>query len=195
MTAKESPPNGSRHPVVTTPASTGQAFEYFKTKAIIPVLLVVGMQALATVYAKWHVVEAHMGNMDVDTTTVLICAAVTALVCVVYLYNFLFTPGPVLMLDFACFKPRDSTMITRLQYMERARKAGFFSARSLDFQEKVLGLSGLGDETYVPPSTLVNPMDRSLKACHAEAQEVLFGVADEIFAQGIVKLRTCTSWW
>lgn len=151
-------------------------------------LFVVAVQKISTVYDKLHGLEANVGNViDVDSNTVWLCVMAAGMACVAYLYYFLFTPGPMLLLDFACFKPDDSTRITKQKFMEKAHESGLFSDRSLEFQEKVLALSGLGDETYCPPSTLCHPIDRSLKTCHAEAQQVLFGVADEIFAHSTVK--------
>jgi 3-ketoacyl-CoA synthase len=115
-------------------------------------------------------------------TMAMAAAGLTYLIC-----HLLFTPGPTLLLDFACFKPDDSTKITKPMYTIKAKKSGFFTEKSLEFQQKILAISGLGDETYVPPSTLCEPVDRSLKTCHMEAQIVIFGVLDELFSKGSVK--------
>lgn len=198
---KEGPQNGSVHlheatklakPVASdSPALLGHAYEYFKTKTVFPVLFVVAVQSVSTVCDKLHVKE-WFGHVDaanvpstVDMNTVALCLVAAGLACL--MYCIIFTPGPVLLLDFSCYKPDDSTMVSKQDYVEKAQRSGFYTDQSLEFQEKVLALSGLGDETYAPPSTLCEPIDRSLKACHAEAEEVIFGVADEIFAQGTVK--------
>lgn len=153
-------------------------------------LIIASVQAATILYDKLHV-QAFFHDIameipsTVDTYSVslmLVAAALTYLA-----YYFVFVPGPILMLDFSCFKPDDCTRVSKRTYVEKAKRSGFFSEKSLDFQEKVLALSGLGDETYAPPSTLLEPVDRSLKATHSEAQTCIFGVADEIFSQGIVK--------
>jgi 3-ketoacyl-CoA synthase len=171
----------------------GQSYrQIFKSRALYPMLIIASVQAATLVFDKLHVQAFfHDVAMEipsaVDTCTVcltLVAAALTYLA-----YYFVFVPGPVLMLDFSCFKPDDCTRVSKRTYVEKAKRAGFFTEKSVDFQEKVLALSGLGDETYAPPSTLLEPVDRSLKASHSEAQTCIFGVADEIFSQGIVKPR------
>lgn len=172
-------------------ALLGPAYIHFKTKAMFPVILVVAAQAFFSLYDKVHAqamryfIETMSIPSTMDTYTIflsLVAATLTLVAC-----YFVFVPGPTLLLDFACLKPDDSTKVSKKMYMEKARKTGFFTEKSLDFMEKVLYLSGLGDETYAPPSTLSEPVDRSFNACHMEAQATIFGVTDELFAKGTVK--------
>ena len=37
------------------------------------------------------------------------------------------------------------------RFMERTREVGWFTQESIDFQEKLLYRTGLGNETYFPP--------------------------------------------
>lgn len=169
----------------------GQAFEYSKTKAVFLVLFVAAMQASSTLYDKLHVQAISIpdvaSNVAYTVDTYSICITVVAVVLAYLAYYFVFVPGPLLLLDFACFKPDESTSCSKQVYIEKAQRSGYFTESSLEFLEKVLYLSGLGEETCCPASTICEPMDRSQKTCHAEVQEVIFGVADEIFAQGTVK--------
>lgn len=121
----------------------------------------------------------------IDTYTVFLTLMAARLTYLAY--YFVFVPGPIVMLEFSCFKPDDCTRVSKRMYLEKAKRSEFVNEKSLDFQVKVLALSGLEDETYAPPSTLLEPVERSLKASHSEAQTCIFGVADEMFSQGIVK--------
>ena len=164
--------------------------QIFKSRALYPMLVIAAAQAATMLYDKLHVQAFfHDVAMEIPSTvdTYTVCLTLVAAALTYLAYYFVFVPGPVLMLDFATFKPDDCLRVSRQTYVEKAKRSGFFTDKSLDFQEKVLALSGLGDETYAPPSTLLEPVDRSLKASHSEAQACIFGVADEIFAQGIVK--------
>lgn len=153
---------------------------------MFPLMIVAAVQGSSKLYDKLqeHGIVVEIPS-TVDTYTLALTMATAALVYLVY--YVLSTPGRTLMLDFACFKPDDSTKVTRKFYVDRAKECGYYTERSLEFMEKVLFLSGLGDETYAPPSTLCLPVDRSLKASHAEAQTVLFGVCDELFSHNTVK--------
>jgi len=194
--------NGHHHPDERTagkakPAEDSMSLmrpvskQVFRSRAVYPLLLMAAVQASKIVYKKLQL-QGFLSNVlvvdmpsTVDTSTLfltLVAAVLTYLV-----YYFLFTPGPTYLLDFACFKPDDSYKVSKQTYIEKARRSGFFTEKSISFQEKVLALAGLGDETYGPPSTICEPVDRSLKTCHAEAQTVILGVTEELFSQGVVK--------
>lgn len=165
--------------------------QIFRSRAVFPVLLMAAVQA-STLFCEKLQVPGFFSNVvkvdipsTVDTHTIFLALVAVGLVYLAY--YLIFIPGPILLLDFACFKPDDSTKLSKQIYFEKAKKSGFFTQKSLEFQEKVLALSGLGDETHVPPSLICEPVDRSLKACHSEAQTVIFGVTDELFSHGTMK--------
>jgi hypothetical protein len=123
----------------------GQSYrQIFKSRALYPMLIIASVQAATLVFDKLHVQAFfHDVAMEipsaVDTCTVcltLVAAALTYLA-----YYFVFVPGPVLMLDFSCFKPDDCTRVSKRTYIEKAKRAGFFTEKSVDFQAKVLALS------------------------------------------------------
>jgi len=164
--------------------------QFFKSRAVFPLLLVAAVQASMIVYEKLHL-HVLLSNVvveipsTIDTYTLALTLVAAGLACLAY--YFIFIPGPTLLLDFTCFKPDDSTKITKRKYIEKSRRSGFFTEKSVAFQEKLMALSGLGDETYVPPSMLCEPVDRSLKACQEDAETVILGVTEELFAKGTVK--------
>jgi len=58
--------------------------------------------------------------------------------------------------------------------MNHSREIGTFNDKSLEFQEKVLGRSGLGEETYLPPGIMADPPQINMETAREEAREVLF---------------------
>ena len=41
--------------------------------------------------------------------------------------------------------------ISRDLFVELSKKSGVFSEKAMQFQERIMEKSGLGDETYLPP--------------------------------------------
>lgn len=162
--------------------------QVFRSRAVYPLLFMAAVQTSKIAYKQLQL-QGFLSNVEipatVDTYALFLTLMAAGLACLAYF--FFFTPGPTLLLDFACFKPDDTYKVSRQTYIEKARRSGFFTEKSVNFQEKVLALAGLGDETYGPPSTLCEPVDRSLKTCHSEAQTVILGVTDELFSHGVVK--------
>ena len=63
--------------------------------------------------------------------------------------------------------------------MNHSIKSGAFNKESLDFQEKVLARSGLGEETYLPPGIMAEPPNINMETAREEAREILFGCVAE----------------
>lgn len=72
--------------------------------------------------------------------------------------------------------------ITKQEYIELAKKSGQFSDTAIDFQQRALKNSGLGDETYLPRFIFQPNYERDLKAGRDEAATVMYGAVDELFA-------------
>ena len=58
-----------------------------------------------------------------------------------------------------------------------------FTQQSLEFQNKIMTRSGLGNETYLPDGVRTYPADKSMASARAEAEMVMFGVMDQLFQQ------------
>lgn len=71
--------------------------------------------------------------------------------------------------------------------MQHSRLTGDFDESSLEFQRKILERSGLGDETYVPEAMHHLPPQPSMQAAREEAEQVMFGALDNLFANTSVK--------
>jgi 3-ketoacyl-CoA synthase len=64
---------------------------------------------------------------------------------------------------------------------------GRYSEQSLDFQQKILERSGIGDNTYLPQVMLELPPRLSMKEARQEAKTVMCSALDELFAKTGVK--------
>ena len=73
-------------------------------------------------------------------------------------------------------KPPDAWKVTRDRFDGIVAATGDFDADSLTFMGKVLRRSGLGDETYAPPSLTQVPMQHTMAACRHEFESVAFDV-------------------
>lgn len=71
--------------------------------------------------------------------------------------------------------------------MEHSRLTGDFDESSLEFQRKILERSGLGEETCVPEAMHHIPPRPSMAAAREEAEQVMFGALDNLFANTSVK--------
>ena len=89
---------------------------------------------------------------------------------------------PIYLLGYHCYKPPAHLKISEKTFMEKTRTKGVFTDDSIEFQEKVLSRSGLGNETYLPPGIMSDPSDVSMESARAEAREVLFTCVAEALA-------------
>ncbi|GLJ33344.1 hypothetical protein SUGI_0670800 [Cryptomeria japonica] len=123
-------------------------------------------------------------HLRFNLVSVILCS--TLLVFVTTLY-FMTRPRPVFLVDFACYKPDDERKCTRELFMNCSKMTGTFSESSLDFQRKILERSGLGEETYLPEAVLRIPPNPCMAEARKEAEMVMFGAIDELFAKTGVK--------
>jgi 3-ketoacyl-CoA synthase len=78
--------------------------------------------------------------------------------------------------------------VSKEQFIELARNSGKFDESSLEFQNRILNSSGLGDETYIPKSVITSSENTAtMKAGRAEASMVMFGALDELFEKTRVR--------
>ncbi|KAJ4958262.1 hypothetical protein NE237_025373 [Protea cynaroides] len=119
--------------------------------------------------------------------SVVVCS--TLLVFIFALY-FLTRPRPVYLVNFSCYKPEDARKCTRKFYMERSTALGCFTKENLDFQRKILERSGFGESTYIPEAVVSAPPNPCMVEARKEAEAVMFGAIDELFAKTKVKPRS-----
>jgi len=80
--------------------------------------------------------------------------------------------------------------ISKAEFIELAKKSGNFNDTTIEFQERVLKKSGIGDETYLPKETVFRPGYRnSLKDGRQEVSMVMFGAINDVLAATKVKAK------
>ncbi|XP_031487538.1 3-ketoacyl-CoA synthase 11-like [Nymphaea colorata] len=123
-------------------------------------------------------------HLRYNLISVILCSMLLVFLCTLY---FLRRPRPVFLVDFSCYKPVDARKCTRKVFMDQSALTGCFSQENLDFQKKILERSGLGDTTYLPEAVMNIPPNPSMAEARKEAETVMFGALDQLFAKTTLK--------
>lgn len=123
-------------------------------------------------------------HLRFNLISVVLCSTLLVFLCTLY---FMTRPQPVYLVDFACYKPDEARKCTRQIFMERSRLTGSFTEGNLEFQRKILERSGLGEDTYLPEAVLNVPPNPCMAEARKEAEAVMFGAVDELFAKTNIK--------
>ena len=118
-------------------------------------------------------------RLQYNLAAVVACSAAAAFGCTLYLTT---RPRPVYLVDYACHRPAPHLRAPIRDFMEHSRLTGDFDESSLEFQRKILERSGLGEETCVPEAMHCVPPRPSMANARAEAETVVFGALDTLFA-------------
>ncbi|KAL6656354.1 hypothetical protein ACP70R_007180 [Stipagrostis hirtigluma subsp. patula] len=87
------------------------------------------------------------------------------------------------LVDFACLKPPRRLRIPVAALLEHFRLIGCFDDGSVEFMTKVIEASGMGNETYFPPSLHYIPPAATHAAAVQEAHMLFFPTLDDLFAR------------
>ncbi|RVW94121.1 3-ketoacyl-CoA synthase 10 [Vitis vinifera] len=98
-------------------------------------------------------------------------------------------PRSTYLVDFACYRPPDELKTSKEKFIELARKSGNFDDATIEFQQRVLKNSGIGDETYLPTGIFRAGHRRTLKDGREEAAMVMFGAVNELLAATKIKIK------
>lgn len=91
-------------------------------------------------------------------------------------------PRSTYLVDFACYRPPNELKISKEEYISLARKSGKFNQKALQFQQRVLKISGIGDQTYLP-QIIFNPNHKiSIRDGREEAATVMFASVDTLLS-------------
>ncbi|XP_009347466.2 3-ketoacyl-CoA synthase 11 [Pyrus x bretschneideri] len=146
-----------------------------------PLVVVIAAQistfSLKDLYDLWE-------HLQYNLISVIICSTLLVFLSTVY---FVTRPRPVYLVNFSCYKPEESRKCTKKIFMEQSQMTGTFTEDNLQFQRRILERSGLGDSTYLPEAVLNIPPNPSMKEARKEAEAVMFGAIDELFAKTAVK--------
>lgn len=114
-----------------------------------------------------------------DFTDALFLVGLLGLLLYVYLD---LTPRSTYLVDFACYLPPNDLKISKKEFIDLARKSGNFNDASLEFQQRVIKNSGLGDETYLPRTVFRAGYRPNLQDGREEAAMLLYGAIDNLLA-------------
>lgn len=147
------------------------------TLLIIPLLLAVGLEIARMgsdeIWQLWV-------NLQFNLVSVLACFALLVFGATMY---FMSRPRPVFLVDYSCYLPSDELKVPFSLFIERSKLVGAFDDKTLEFQKKILERSGLSEETHLPPGLMSLPVNISMSEARAEAEAVMFGALDELFAK------------
>lgn len=86
----------------------------------------------------------------------------------------------VFLVDFSCYKPPKNQQVDRQTFVNKSTKTLCYNKDSLEFMDKMLERSGLGDKTYLSKGLFKEPIDMSAEAAKEEVEMAIFGVIDEL---------------
>ncbi|TMW83096.1 hypothetical protein EJD97_002963 [Solanum chilense] len=86
----------------------------------------------------------------------------------------------VFLVDFACYKPPENQQVDRQTFVNKSTKTLCYNKDSVEFMDKMLERSGLGDKTYLSKGLIKEPIDMSAEAAKEEVEMAIFGVIDEL---------------
>lgn len=90
---------------------------------------------------------------------------------------------PVYLVDFSCYKPQEERKMSNEGFTKMSEESGFFEPETLNFQKRIASRSGVGDEAYLPEGITARPPQLNMKQARAEAELVMFGALDSLFAK------------
>ncbi|KAG6507533.1 3-ketoacyl-CoA synthase 4-like [Zingiber officinale] len=118
-----------------------------------------------------------------DDRAHLLLLLLVLVVAGVSLYLIMSRPRDVYLVDFACHLPPADLKLSVKMMEERLRSSGKFDDETIEFQLKLFGRSGIGEESYVSPALHQVSLCHSMEAALAETQQVIFDALDSLFAR------------
>ncbi|GIL94726.1 hypothetical protein Vretimale_703, partial [Volvox reticuliferus] len=116
---------------------------------------------------------------DLTFNLITVMATISALVAVIVSYYILRT-RPVYLVDFQVYRAPESWIATYARFMAGSRACQRFTDEALEFQEKILQRSGLGQQTYLPPAVQIMPPECTMANARKEFELVVFPIIEEL---------------
>ncbi|XP_021286451.1 3-ketoacyl-CoA synthase 4-like [Herrania umbratica] len=153
------------------------------TLCLVPLMAVIILEAsrlnLDDIHQLWL-------QLQYNLVSVVVFSAILVFGSTVYIMT---RPRSVFLVDYSCYLPPPHLKVKYQQFIEHSALTGDFDESSLEFQRKILERSGLGEETCVPEAMHCLPPRTSMAAAREEAEQVMFGALDNLFANTNVKPR------
>ncbi|CAA7013595.1 unnamed protein product [Microthlaspi erraticum] len=146
------------------------------TLCLLPLAVVISVQASQTNPDDLRQLWIHL---QYNLVSIIICSAILISGLTVYVMT---RPRPVYLVDYSCYLPPDHLKAPFTRFMDHSRLTGDFDDSALEFQRKILERSGLGEDTYLPEAMHHVPPRISMAAAREEAEQVMFGALDNLFA-------------
>ncbi|XP_015968315.1 3-ketoacyl-CoA synthase 1 [Arachis duranensis] len=124
----------------------------------------------------------NLHDLRLDTHALTRLAFSAALLFLFGLY-YATRPSPVYLVDFSCYKPSKERKISVESFLKMTEENGAFDENAIQFQRRISTKSGLGDETYLPRGITSRPPNLSMEEARLEAEAVMFGALDALFAK------------
>jgi 3-ketoacyl-CoA synthase len=144
---------------------------------LLGVLLEVGRLKPDDMWQLWE-------NLKFDLLSLVTCSVLLVFFLTVYVMS---RPRPIYLVDYACYLAQEPLKVSMNYFLEHTKMSGLFDEKSIEFQQKILERSGLGEDTYLPPAVHTIPPSPSMKLAREEAEAVMFGCLDELFEKTKVK--------
>ncbi|KAJ7967316.1 3-ketoacyl-CoA synthase [Quillaja saponaria] len=151
------------------------------TLCLIPLMSIIFIEASQMNPDDIHQLWLHL---QYNLVSVIVCSAILVFGSTVYIMT---RPRSIYLVDYSCYRPPSPLQVKYQQFMEHSRLTGDFDESSLEFQRKILERSGLGEETYVPEAMHYIPPRPSMAAAREEAEQVMYGALDNLFANSNIK--------
>lgn len=157
--------------------------QYALTLVLVPLSAAVTIQLWQSMHSG-HLerlyLDAAQRELQVDMVTVTTCAC---LLSVLLAALFWLRTSPVYLINFSVYKPPACAKVSHDYFKFLSHDCKKFDAAALEFQERIITRSGLGDETYLPLAVRSRPPVISMENARKEAEMVLFGAVRDALAK------------
>ncbi|KAL2927411.1 3-ketoacyl-CoA synthase 4 [Bienertia sinuspersici] len=153
------------------------------TLCLIPLMSIILIQVSQMQYDDVYHLWLHL---KYNLISVITCCTILVFGSTVY---FMTRPRSVFLVDFSLYHPPSHLRVRFNDFVEHNRLTGDFNESSQEFQKKILERSGLGEDTVVPEVMHMIPPRPSMQAAREEAEQVMFGALDNLFAETGIKVK------
>ncbi|XP_057528668.1 3-ketoacyl-CoA synthase 5-like [Amaranthus tricolor] len=105
----------------------------------------------------------------------------SSLIIFIFIIHYISRPHTVYLVDYSNYRPPTILRVPFPSFVEHSRII-VDDNKIVDFQMKILGRSGLGDETCLPPAIHYIPPNPTTDAAHEEAKTIIFSCLDKLFS-------------
>ncbi|KVI12416.1 3-Oxoacyl-[acyl-carrier-protein (ACP)] synthase III C-terminal [Cynara cardunculus var. scolymus] len=124
---------------------------------------------------------------DYNTVIIFLTLIITCFLLLLYMFIMTKASCKVYMIDFACYKPPVSQQFSKGFLLKQAKTNGCFSEETLDFVEKTMEKSCLGDSTYLAEVFLGKTYNPSIRDSRREVEMAVFGSIDMVLAKTCIR--------